>query len=1189
MRQNYMIRKMLVLLAVVALPSISMAQQSSPGEVTASKSNALGNRSRSDKRWEKTGIFGGYTPAQEVLEKRNRTTKHFLNGDGTTTAQIMPGGIHYQDANGAWQDIDMSVTINPQGNNPYKYVNLTNEVKSFFPGTAGMAPMKLEAAPHLSFEWWQNPKYYHRDGNIVRTYAAQAQQAAISSDGKSLTYPGIYPGITEEFVVVNGGVENNTIIHSLSPDIAALSANGQVEFSQFVPLKSGWEVRNSNDLVQNGNFEAGRFSIHIPSSEPAINFGDIIVFDNTLHQEEVVNILALPAEKRTAQQQLLLDKHVYRGTYKVSFVQGGIEVISHVPAAWLKAQGRAFPVTIDPTVTIGTTTGGSTTYCTLVHLYGYQRNAELYLQSEVGVYGTITAIEYYKNNTSATRTKPTKVWMRSTTATTLTPNPGLPWNSTTYTGGLSTLFDGNTTQDNTTGWKMITLTTPFSYTADNLLIMVKSDYGGSGSSQGIAGNQSISNRSAALNQDNTDPPETGLAYTNGTLYKLSDIRITYTTTTVTCAAPTVPTATSITATTASLDWAQTGTPPQWQIKYGATGFNPATAGTSIFTATKPYTLNPPLTPATGYSYFVRAVCGANDTSAWSPITNFTTLATPVTCAAPTAPTATAITATTASLDWAQTGTPPQWQIKYGATGFNPATAGTSIFTATKPYTLNPPLTPTTGYSYFVRAVCGANDTSAWSPITNFTTLCQAPTIVSQVDSFRCGPGTVVLKATASAGGSIKWYAALTGGTALNTGNSFTTPSLAANTTYYIAAASGTCESSPRQAVVASVRPIPTVNIGNDTTICPGITYNFNAGNTGSSYAWNTGATTQSINVNTPGTYSVLVTTNGCSGSDAINVTQGIAPINVLPATTNLCAEETATLNAGNAGSTFTWTPGGATTQTINVTAGGTYTASIRSIHGCILNSSTNVVIRPLPVPSLGNDTSICAGAAILLDAGNTGYSYLWDNNATSQTITVSDSGTYTVTITTPYNCTLTEDKHIAFLPSPRVEGFNFIPLFYEDLGKVRFSPLNPLNVDSYEWDFGDGSDHSTQVNPMHVYAATGWYTVTLKVFNGCTDFSISLPINVDLTTGIVTLDKNAAEVVLYPNPSRDYITIDNKSDHIKMEEVMVFNTLGAVVYTQKSAGAKQHRLSVSNLAAGIYTVRVLTDKGFVIRKFEVLR
>lgn len=433
----------------------------------------------------------------------------------------------------------------------------------------------------------------------------------------------------------------------------------------------------------------------------------------------------------------------------------------------------------------------------------------------------------------------------------------------------------------------------------------------------------------------------------------------------------------------------------------------------------------------------------------------------------------------------------------------------------------------------------------------------------------------------------------TSGTWVNFGTNAatqTTPAVIQSTQFRcLITCTNSSASSTSTAVAVGVNPVP-VNLGNDTTICPGISYVLNAGNTGATYSWNGGATTQSITVNAAGTYSVLVTlANGCTGSDSKIITPGVTPVNNLPAVTNLCNGETATLNAGNTGSTFKWSPGNATTQTINVTAAGNYSVVVRSTTGCTINSVTNLIIRPLPVPSLGNDTSICDGAQITLNAGNTGYAYDWSTGATTQTINITDSGTYSVLITSPYDCKLTEDKHIAYLPSPRVEGFNFIPQFYEQLGLVTFSPLNPTNVSTYLWDFGDGSATSTAMNPQHTYTSGGHYVVIIKVFNDCGSYEVSLAINVDIVTGIVTLDRDQANVTMYPNPAKDYINIDNKSDDVKMQEVSVFSTMGALVYTHKADNAKSHKLAVQGLASGMYSIRILTDKGYVIRKLEIIR
>ncbi|MDO8316304.1 MAG: choice-of-anchor D domain-containing protein, partial [Flavobacterium sp.] len=78
-----------------------------------------------------------------------------------------------------------------------------------------------------------------------------------------------------------------------------------------------------------------------------------------------------------------------------------------------------------------------------------------------------------------------------------------------------------------------------------------------------------------------------------------------------------------------------------------------------------------------------------------------------------------------------------------------------------------------------------------------------PTITSTTPGSRTGIGTVNLSAAAS-GGTISWYANLTGGSALGTGNNFTTPGIITTTTYYVDSYNGLCGSSPRIAVVATV-------------------------------------------------------------------------------------------------------------------------------------------------------------------------------------------------------------------------------------------------------------------------------------------------------------------------------------------------------------------------------------------------
>ncbi|WP_284317589.1 hypothetical protein, partial [Klebsiella pneumoniae] len=139
-----------------------------------------------------------------------------------------------------------------------------------------------------------------------------------------------------------------------------------------------------------------------------------------------------------------------------------------------------------------------------------------------------------------------------------------------------------------------------------------------------------------------------------------------------------------------------------------------------------------------------------------------------------------------------------------------------------------------------------------------------------------------------------------------------------------------CESE-RVPVIATVNPKPVVNLGADIRNCTGAAVTLDAGNTGSGFAylWSNASTSQTLSVATSGRYHVKVTNpiTGCFSTDTINVFIGTSPVVNLGADIIQCGG-VATLNAGNAGLgyDYTWSNGSAT-QTIGVTASGTYSVT----------------------------------------------------------------------------------------------------------------------------------------------------------------------------------------------------------------------------------------------------------------------
>ena len=132
---------------------------------------------------------------------------------------------------------------------------------------------------------------------------------------------------------------------------------------------------------------------------------------------------------------------------------------------------------------------------------------------------------------------------------------------------------------------------------------------------------------------------------------------------------------------------------------------------------------------------------------------------------------------------------------------------------------------------FVRRVvssCGAQGNPNYENQDHYieVNLTPKPTVATSTPASRCGTGTVALGATASAGATIDWYAAASGGTILTTGvpnpaqgtTSFTTPSISATTSYYAQARNTTlgCLSTARTEIIATVASAPTTYYSKST-------------------------------------------------------------------------------------------------------------------------------------------------------------------------------------------------------------------------------------------------------------------------------------------------------------------------------------------------------------------------------------
>ncbi|WP_118950638.1 PKD domain-containing protein [Taibaiella helva] len=294
------------------------------------------------------------------------------------------------------------------------------------------------------------------------------------------------------------------------------------------------------------------------------------------------------------------------------------------------------------------------------------------------------------------------------------------------------------------------------------------------------------------------------------------------------------------------------------------------------------------------------------------------------------------------------------------------------------------------------------------------------------------------------------------------------------------------------------------------------------------------------------------------------------------------AEQTATLDAGNPGSSYLWDDA-STGQTREIDASGTYYVTAINTFGCRQSDTVNITLLESPVVELGNDTTICEEATLTLDAGPTGTDYFWNTGSDQQQLLVEEPGTYAVIVTSADGCSVRDTITVSM--SGQLPAYDGISVSNDGLLTYTFAAIDPVNVVAYRWNFGDGTPESTDPEPTHTYAAEGVYRVMLELFSSCGSIVDTQSAN---TVGIEKIRVGPDELALYPNPAQHTIHIRNKG-RLVMEQVIVNTMLGQTLYERKAQDRASHDIDLSAFAPGMYQVQIRTNKGVIVRKIEILR
>jgi len=404
-------------------------------------------------------------------------------------------------------------------------------------------------------------------------------------------------------------------------------------------------------------------------------------------------------------------------------------------------------------------------------------------------------------------------------------------------------------------------------------------------------------------------------------------------------------------------------------------------------------------------------------------------------------------------------------------------------------------TVTTSGSYTVTATGNNGCTATSAPLV--ISVIPAPSVAPISGSSNLCVGSSYNFTSATANGL--WTSSNPSVVNVNPNSGLVTASAAgtATLTYNVANVPGCLNTNPGSAttsVTVNTPPVAQITVGGATTFCQGGSVTLTA-NTGASYLWSNGATTQSISATSSGSYTVTVTNaNGCSTTSiAVPVTVNPAPnASIFPGTSvNVCAGSSVTLSTGTAAA-YAWS-NGATTPTISVNTAGTYAVTLTGSNGCTATSaSTTVAVTSLPTANItsSGSTSICQGSSVSLSAtAGTGYTYLWSTGAATQTISPTASGAYSVTVTNNGCSATSAATSVNVIPTPSASITASGPLTFCDGGSVTLSAPSG-NGFTYAWSNGSIAQNITS-------AVSGSFSVTVSNSFGCSSTSSVVAVTVN--------------------------------------------------------------------------------------------
>lgn len=331
-------------------------------------------------------------------------------------------------------------------------------------------------------------------------------------------------------------------------------------------------------------------------------------------------------------------------------------------------------------------------------------------------------------------------------------------------------------------------------------------------------------------------------------------------------------------------------------------------------------------------------------------------------------------------------------------------------------------------------------------------------------------------------------------------------------------------------ITVTFEPGPSVSLGADVKICEGQSATITATTDGTAIVWKkdgeviSGATGKTLVVNAQGTYTIEVTggPSNCTVTDQIQVTVFPVPVVNIGSDKSICEGESITLDAGNPGSTYSWTLNNnqyATSKTILSNLPGTYKVVVTNSFNCSASDEMFLTVNPLPALDIPTNLDLCEGTEKTIMPTTNGTIFQWfkDNvaipGATLKDFKVTQAGSYKIQVKTAAGCSREAMIVVTSRQAPSLELGND-----KNLCPNEKITLDAGNHAAYNWSTG-ASTRTLEINGGTPSVFTV-QTISVTVTNtfGCTS-SDNLKINISpIVTAKVTSDApgvcNGAPVTL---------------------------------------------------------------------------